>query len=70
MGRAFVKAGLATVIMSLLVACGVRGNLEKPTSSVGAAEQVSPNPNSEGEAKSAATVAKPHQPSVLDGLLR
>ncbi len=64
----FVVAAALLAAMSALAGCGVKGPLEPPAQA-----------KVEGEAKSAETAAagenssakpKPHEPFVLDGLLR
>jgi predicted small lipoprotein YifL len=48
-----------------LVGCGVRGSLESPV-----AAPAETAPADSGQGKKAGDAAKPHQGSILDGLLR
>ncbi len=61
-----VTAALLTASLGL-AGCGVRGGLETP----GAAQGPSNTANADsGQGKKAGDAPKPHQPSILDGLLR
>lgn len=61
-------AGLVLAAASLLGACGVRGTLDKPSSSEGPAPTATADADS-GQGKKKDEAPKPHKSFVLDGLL-
>lgn len=63
-----IAAGLALAAACLLGACGVRGALDKPSSSEGAAPTATANADS-GQGKKKDEAPKPHKSFILDGLL-
>jgi predicted small lipoprotein YifL len=63
--RCKFAAVLALLAVSLF-GCGVRGSLETPTEAV----QNTTAQADSGQGKKEGEAPKPHQPSILDGLLR
>ena len=62
MGR-FFRAGLVVLVGALALAgCGVNGPLEPPPGAVAPTDKTTPTP--------APNAAKPHDPFILDGILR
>ncbi len=68
-GKSRIKAaGLVLAAGCLLGACGVRGSLDKPSSSENAAPTATADADS-GQGKKKDEAPKPHKSFILDGLL-
>jgi predicted small lipoprotein YifL len=64
--RGAIRLAAIVAVAGLLAGCGVKGGLERPPE-----EKVTPTASSEsGQGKPAGAAPKPHEPFILDRLIR
>jgi len=64
--RGATRLGALVLVAVVLAGCGVKGGLERPPE-----EKVTPTASSEsGQGKPAGAAPKPHEPFILDRLIR